>query len=181
MGTKPTKTEAAEAGAAEPAETLVTRTAEDRSDKSIKTEAAEAAAAEPDETLVTRTAEDRSDKSIKRLWSSISVGDKQQALITFVATLAANITTVIFIALAIVAYHASNIINSFYSPQRGRPSHTWIGWISFAASIIFFASIFSKPAKKAWPALSWLGPAIIIICVLLIFFACLGELASIKQ
>jgi hypothetical protein len=117
---------------------------------------------------------------LKALLSWLSISDKRLALVTFAATLAANIVTVIVVALGIIAYRAENKLAKLDNP---RPGHYWPGWVVWAMlgviTVIMWLGT-SKYTKRLRSSLPWqiLGLLLVVLGFLWFVFIVMGSLGS---
>ena len=120
--------------------------------------------------------------------SSLTPADKRVTLVTFVATLAANIATVIIVALAIIAYHIENWFQKVDQPVK-QPPPAWVGWaVTLALLAIFNVVMWIATGKRtkrirdsnAWliMELLWAGMGALIFLVTLL--GLLGSLVLVK-
>lgn len=113
----------------------------------------------------------------------LAEGDKRLGFVTFVATLAANIATVVVVALAVSSNDAENELGKLLNPRPGHSSWN-IPWWAFAA---FFAlgvvvvwvgvSPRMKRIRDSWPVLI-LTLGVGLLCVLVVIIMALGVLGS---
>jgi len=103
---------------------------------------------------------------------------------TFAATLAANLATVVLVALAILAARVANLFDAFNNSitQHHHPLPVWVAWMVLALMFVGLSLSFNKRVRESLLGISvalLLGVLGILMCIFWLF-ATLGALVSVK-